>query len=372
MEFSESEFIKNLKHDYYFEKFEAERKSKLFMAIVTELILAIFLYGGVYFFCYLLTLESGFEFLQVGFGIVYVVALICFLGNPFWSNKDFKDQIKNKYKKIIKNYFTLTGFGKSGFLKETLQLSNLFPSFKEIEYDDCLKGCYKDVSFKVGETILTDFYEFGRNKIESTVFKGIIISFDLNKKIIAHTIVTSKNDYNALNLFNVNDIWLLVLTPLIFTTPILLSTVDWGNNPLIWFIMAGIPCFILLFIIPILRRVFYKFVSESKNMKKLDLEDPKFNKKFNIYSKDEIEGRYLVTTGFMERLLELQTAFGTKNIKCAFFDKNIMFAISSHKDFFELGSLYQPFGKDIKNFYKQIKSIYNMIDHFKLNEKTGL
>ena len=76
----------------------------------------------------------------------------------------------------------------------------------------------------------------------------------------------------------------------------------------------------------------------------------------------------------MERLNNLRTTFGTKKIKCAFFDGKIVFAISTPKDLFELGDFHRSLlnKKKVKEFYDEIMAIYNMIDYFKLSEKTGL
>ncbi len=51
-----------------------------------------------------------------------------------------------------------------------------------------------------------------------------------------------------------------------------------------------------------------------------------------------------------------------------------MFAIPTKKDLFELGSLYHSLKsqKQIEEFYNELESIQQMIDHFKLNENTGL
>ena len=110
-------------------------------------------------------------------------------------------------------------------------------------------------------------------------------------------------------------------------------------------------------------------------MMSMKLEDSDFNKKYIVTTEDQIEGRYLITTGFMDRFKNLQTAFGTKNIKCAFFDNKIMFALHTNKDFFELSgglfhSLKHP--KQVKSFYEETTAIYDIIDYFKLDEKTGL
>lgn len=75
----------------------------------------------------------------------------------------------------------------------------------------------------------------------------------------------------------------------------------------------------------------------------------------------------------MERFLNLTTSFGTQKSKCAFFDNRIMFAISTRRNLFEFGSLYAPV-TNLNNvgFFRELMSILDMIDYFKLDEKTGL
>ena len=105
-----------------------------------------------------------------------------------------------------------------------------------------------------------------------------------------------------------------------------------------------------------------------------NLEDPEFNKKFDVYTNDEVEARYLITTAFIDRYLKLQKIFKTKNIKCSFFGEQLMIAIPSRKDFFELGSLFLPLSNTyyINKFYDDITEILKVIDVLKLNERTGL
>ena len=116
-------------------------------------------------------------------------------------------------------------------------------------------------------------------------------------------------------------------------------------------------------------------IDNEKEMSSMELEDPEFNKKYNAYSQDQIEGRYLITTSFMERFKNLHTAFGTTKAKCAFVGDKIMFALSTHKNLFELSegifcSLKDP--KQTKVFYDEISAIYDIIDYFKLDTKIGL
>ena len=63
----------------------------------------------------------------------------------------------------------------------------------------------------------------------------------------------------------------------------------------------------------------------SDNKRKL--EDIYFNKQFNVYSDDEVETRYLLTTTFMERLSNLKKSLKLKNLKCAFIDNQVVFAL---------------------------------------------
>ena len=92
-------------------------------------------------------------------------------------------------------------------------------------------------------------------------------------------------------------------------------------------------------------------------------------------AKDEFrKNLHLITLAFMERLEAVKTSFDTNKIKCSFFDNTIMFAIRTKKDLFEIGSLFKPFRHSscMDVFRKEITSILDMIDHFKLAEKTGL
>jgi len=118
----------------------------------------------------------------------------------------------------------------------------------------------------------------------------------------------------------------------------------------------------------------WKYGEKDEPLNKINLEDPKFSKRFNVYSSDEVEARYLVTPLFMELLDNLKTAFNSKTIKCSFFDDNLMIAISTKKDVFEIGDLSIPCDnpKFILQFWRELSSIYKMVEYFKLNEKTHL
>ena len=167
---------------------ETERRIRLRNLILTEIILFFILYGGIYLLNYLAiqTEESKiFEWIFGIFGLIYLFTVIFFFGNPFWTNKDFKDYLKEKCKYQIHKLFKLRKV-KTGFSKEELKESNLFSNFTDIENDDIFNGTFEDISYKVSETNLISK---GR-KHEFTIFDGVIISWQKHKVNLDFYIVT--------------------------------------------------------------------------------------------------------------------------------------------------------------------------------------
>lgn len=105
-----------------------------------------------------------------------------------------------------------------------------------------------------------------------------------------------------------------------------------------------------------------------------ELEDLEFNKKFDVYTNDEVEARYLITPSFMERLKNVRTAFNADKYTCAFYDSSLIIALSTNKDLFSLCSLIKPIDdkKQFYQMYEEMESIMKLIEHFKVNQKIGL
>ena len=117
------------------------------------------------------------------------------------------------------------------------------------------------------------------------------------------------------------------------------------------------------------------FSKKPIDLKNVKLEDPVFEKKFEVYSTDQVEARYLLTTSFMERLLELSGLFSKNGvIQCSFYLNKLLLMIPSDKNRFEVGSIYQPatFIDDIDQILKEMTIIFQIIDILKLERKTGL
>ena len=217
--------------------------------------------------------------------------------------------------------------------------SRLFKTYNIRTDDDLFNGNYNGVDYKILETFLEHKSSTGKKQSRNTVFKGVIALFSSNKNFSGRTIIVTKGNSDSIG--TIVALWLLLLMAppfLIFGTRYIS---DNPQNIFAWFyILIPIFCFFM-----ILREI------EQEKLVKVELEDPILRKHFNVYSTNQVEARYLLTTAFIERFKNLKTAFGTKKIKCSFFFRNkIMFAISS-KDLFEIGHLYKSL-HDPKNIYK--------------------
>ena len=76
-------------------------------------------------------------------------------------------------------------------------------------------------------------------------------------------------------------------------------------------------------------------------MKRIGLASTRFEKIFEAYGTDQVEGRYLLTPTFMETLLELEDKVDGKKIRFAFNEGKLWIAVE-HPNRFETKSLKQP------------------------------
>lgn len=251
------------------------------------------------------------------------------------------------------------------FSIKELEASNLFSTFNKIKVDDAFKGNYNGVDYKIAEIKL--ILEGSKNS--TTAFKGVILSVPSNKTIKANTIIATKRDMNIRN-------YPTGIIASIIYVPLLICLWYWGLKD--GRIFSDIGFFMELILGTILTPIIiYNFIESRKSMQTVKLESTNFDKRFNVFSKDQVEARYLLTPTFIEKFTRFYTAFGTNKAKCSFYkdhtgNDRIMFAISTWKDLFEPGNLFTPVNEPKYLFLSDFTSIFNMIEFFKLDEKTKL
>ncbi len=291
---------------------------------------------------------------------VYFFAIFFILSFPLFFQAipiiiEKYNNVKNAYKRQLKSVLIpklLKSFGNIEYynknysykLEQYLKISGLFSSVDMIYADDVFRGMYNGINFEIIET--------DKNML--------ILYFDLNKSANFKTIIETKNKTFNRKLSNwVHVICAAVLLIIFFYGLLSDSGFDWHILIVILFYSG----FCIL-----------EIITNYIKVTPVITEDIEIHKYFNIYTENQIEARYLITPAFIERLQNLQTAFGTKNINCSFVNDKIIFAIPTKKDLFEVGNLFTPLTKlsYMRTFFEEIISIYKMIDHFKLNERTGL
>lgn len=355
-----------------FEKFEKERVRTLFRMLIIEFILIVIP------ICYITNGGAVISFFEnfdasglfIFSWMLVIIDIICIFVNPISTHKAFQKKIKLAIMPmIVTNLKSIKYYNKSSVISdEDLRQSTLFGRFNGSETDDAFIGILDNVDFKIAEILL----DLSVQKWYSIAFKGVVAIFDLNKRSSTRTIVTTQKDLDIQNQVP------FLLMSLIFLGPGICGVLSFGIENKSDMMVA---LFILLILGAIIAVVFIPiyFIVKNQNakiygkQKEVKLEDPEFAKRFKIFSADEVEARCLVTTAFMKRLLNVRTSFGTKKLKCAFFNDQIMLAISTNKNLFEFGSLFKTL-KNPKNihFFNELFSILDMIEYFKLDEKTGL
>ena len=319
-----------------------------------------------------LVLFSGF--LLAMFGLLSSAIMLVFLFSSILAGylsyltiRNFKRYIKanfmSKFLKCFKEIRRISDENSARiFSTKELKASNLFSTFNTIKVDDAFKGNYNGVDYKITEIKLIQ--EGSKNS--TTAFKGVILSVPSNKTIKANTIIATKRDMNIRN-YPTGIIASIILVPILICE---------------WFLSlkfsSDIDNFIKLIVLTIITLIIIcSFIEKQKSMQTVKLESTNFEKRFNVFSKNQVEARYLLTPTFIEKFTRLYTAFGTNKAKCSFYkdfsgNDRIMFAISTNRDLFEPGNLFTPINEPKYMFLSDFTSIFNMIEFFKLDEKTKL
>ena len=354
-----------------FHKFEKDRKKRLARCIILTIIFAAITVSiGIWGF-------TNENVAKVAFHLIFIACIITLI-TPSICNGNFITDLKTKcMPELVKAFDNLHWQEVTDIIDdEELNRSSLFSKFNRRSTDDSFVGKHSGVNFRITETDLSHESGSGKNRTVIQVFKGVIIRFDFNKTINSKTIIATKGDNKIKSgVYTKHAILLMVFVMIAMLIPLLthlslFRNEHFGTFAFLFFIPFLIPViFIILFIL-----LGKKNTVKTEQMNKVFLEDVEFDKKYDVYSEDQIEARYLITPAFMERFKHISTAFGTQKAKCSFYDDKLMFAITTNKNLFEIGNLFHCLmtKKYVNDFLEELISIIMMIDYFKLDEDTKL
>lgn len=197
--------------------------------------------------------------------------------------------------------------------------SDLVPSYDDEDMEDYVRGSYKGVGVELVEVKLTEEQGTDKNRRTVTKFDGLYFVLTPKKKFSGRIVV--KRDLGGI-----------------------------GNS----------------------FRGFFK--SKFSDLERVELEDPEFESQFQVYATDQIGARTVLTTSFMQRLLDLGDVVGTKKVECSFFSDKLLITAPTTHDYFEPQSALQPvdFEKDFNKVVKEMGIVFDIVDTLKLDQDIGL
>ena len=252
----------------------------------------------------------------------------------------------------------------------------ILPDKLSLDSDDCIMGKYEDTNIKITEVLfgwksMMAAYKHHANKL-SILFPILFVSFFV--VVCSFFFSVSEEDLNKL-FFGYISFFLLVWGMGFFAPLIMLAVYFKNKNNRGLIVEIDMPKNFkgetVLF-----ENALTNLSVDKKALKmfeKTQLEDTEFNKKYSIYTNNQIEARYVLTTAFIEHLKNIKFRFEARYLRMRFKNNRITIFASVNKDLFQMVKSGQK--TDMKTFdvlFEEIYSVLSLVDELKLNVKTGL
>jgi hypothetical protein len=304
--------------------------------------------GGGFALFFMIPLFSGLLPSAVsGYSMLLMIPSIGIMVMGIVGLNDAKQNNQEIKKQIFPSIFASLGAeysaqGKPDFF-EAVKKTKLLPHFDNYYLEDYVQLNHKGVKIEFCELKLTELRrEFDKNtnkfvQRERRIFTGIIASFDFPRSFQGITLVRSDVRAQAKS---IDKLAMVAEKGLVNTI------VDKGIQ---------------------------KAVESLDGVKRVTLEDPMFEKEFDVYGTDQVEARYLMNPSFMERVLTLRQTMEAL-IELSFQDDRLVIVLHSYKDYFEVDAVNKPM--DVKAYLEraevEISHFKAIVDTLKLDENTGL
>ena len=340
---------------------------------------------------------------NIGAMFLVVLSTTCFIA-MYISRK-----VENEYRKTIKPLLLkpiLSIFGNFKLAnREILSLKEiksmgLYHKARNKKDDDVIWGTYNSLPIALIETKLTHSENNGNDSSTITDFSGLIIKVKVNKNFSGITIASQELTYDKY-IKSLKE--MAKVHPDLFP-PEQMKIIDNG----LFNALGKFDEFLTKNKLQLRNGKLYIPLSfatnntknkANKNLEIVHVEDPEFDSNYRIYSDNQVEARYLITPTFIERIKYMQMIFLSPTIDFAFRDGFLYlflngsdeilneikvqkalkksqnkFVVCDKNGFFEVGSIRTTLlDKEIyKDIFKELTSIFSLVDCLNLNEKTGL
>ncbi len=335
---------------------------------------------GLYLF--LTSIPVLWLFPPLGLALLFLaMGFFCIYFNLIKKNNNSidLDYEMNLKKKLMPKFLAIFGdFKWSKFLPQKIKKTapklralNIFPKAFFMGFDDFLEGKYLDINIEIVET-LTGKYVWSISAILFLIiFILPVILVIIGILIFIIMIITSAVTGNNIDIMGIVFITLLALIFVII--PAVFAILDSSMRCVV--VSCKIPKHFngRTFLYENARTANKLILKDRKGYEEVNLEDVNFNKMYTVFSTDQVEARYLLTTGFMERFQNIKTAFDAKYIRAEFKDGELIILIGVNKDMFAMGNMtkettYRTFFE----LFEEIYSVLSLVEHLKLNQNIGL
>lgn len=260
-------------------------------------------------FVALLFFPSSLE-LIIWIGGLPLALLFVWMELPYFF---FKDEKQNSLMPHIVKYFgeSFTYSREAAINQSMLSASHIVPIGNRVYAKDEIRGVYKNISIRFAEIETKKVTGTGKNRRVKRLFKGLFITMSFHKPFHGTTIV--RKDAGQ---------WR-----------------KWAN--------AG-------------------------ELETVSLEDPQFEKEFEVYSTDQVEARYILTPEFMIRLLDLLKQEHGTSLECSFINETLSISIATKKNRFEVGSIEDNVNdwSVISRLFHEINDIIQIADFLEVTAKS--
>jgi len=338
-------------------EYEEERKKNFLPSLGFRMMLFAFLAFFISAF--------GFVFLLLPAFIVFLIGVFIIATSKGRVIVDYDSELKTKHMKsflsIFGNFEWSKFFSKNYFqLEDFINQLNIFPPRARFVFDDIITGFFDGVNIDIIETNIGGFSSLAD---VPRIFAKIMCTFVITT--VASIICLSLQFY-------------------------------WIGIPLVLFLFVASPLIVLQWFLSSQRCViikckmnkqfktntyFIETLSSNRSLllknrlgyEKVTLEDVNFNNQYTVYSKDQVEARYLLTTAFIERFQNIKTAFNAKFMRAEFKDEHLVLLIRVKKDLFSMGTFSQQTTYlTFLELFEELYSVLELVEQLKLNQQTGL
>jgi hypothetical protein len=102
-----------------------------------------------------------------------------------------------------------------------------------------------------------------------------------------------------------------------------------------------------------------------QGLRAVGLEDPVFNKAFAVFGSDQVEAREILTPAFMQRMVDLESAYSGAHLRYGFTEADLLIAVEG-KSRFEIGDMFSSLVKRarVEGIARDLEQVFKLIDQF--------